>query len=301
MNEEQYLQPSTTYKHFDFAKTALIKPPFEDFKNKEVGNKFTRVIIDSRDRNTSIFPTPSTYDVELDEELEDVTAVEILVMDVPFSTYLINNSNNKLTIVHGTGSQFDQVRTVSITPGDYDGTQFASSVRSAINTQTSMLMDVLYNPIQDNFVFSSTSAFKITLSTFPTSNLYKVLGLDQQEHPSKLGPPNASGHTNFVWSKYRKDFSDNKYIIMNVEQISLNVSRNTIINKSLALIPARYSALNHFSATPIKKFFNPPIGRLTKLRLSFRDYYGNYYDFQNQDHRLDIMFESNKHLRRYKS
>jgi hypothetical protein len=304
MNQEQYLQPSTNYKHFDFEKSALIRPPFEDFKNKEVGNKFTRVVIDSRDRNSLLFPTPSSYDIYLDEELEDVTAAEILVMDVPFSTYLINQSNNKLVLVYGPSShsdQVDQVHTVHITPGDYNGQQLASMIKSVTCSHTGMSMDVVYNALQDNFIFSSTHTFKIQLSLFPLSNLYKILGLDHQDHWSFTGSPDAFGNSNYVKSRYRKDFSDHKYIVMNIEQISLNVSGNTTINKSLALIPSAYSSLNHFSVTPIKKFFNPPIGRLTKLRLSFWDYYGNLYDFQNHDHRIDIMFESNKHLRRYKS
>ena len=49
----------------------------------------------------------------------------------------------------------------------------------------------------------------------------------------------------------------------------------------------------------IKKTFNPPQARLTRIRLTFYDVYGNLYDFQNQDHGIEFNIELFKMQRRY--
>lgn len=296
MNKDQYLQPHTNYKNFDFSQTALIKPPFEEFKNNQAGNKFTRIIVDSRDRNQSLYPSPSLYEIQLDEEIEDVTAAEVMVMDIPFTSYLININNSKL---HVASDSIDYL--VTIPEGDYTGASLASALSKSLVSQTFSLFEISYDTVKDNFSISSNRSFKLRFEAMPTSNLYKVLGFSRSDQDSIIRPANSSGHTHFLGSQFRKDFNDHKYIVLHIDQISLNISNNTNTNKSIALIPNRFSTLNHFTTTPIKKFFNPPIGRLTKLRFTFKDYYGNIYDFQNADHRIDIMFESSKHLRRYQN
>jgi hypothetical protein len=298
MKQHQFEQHLNNYKNFDFAKTAVIKPPFEEFKNKEISNKLTRILIDSRDRNVDIFPSPSCYEIQLDEEIEDVTSAEVLVIDVPFSTYLINLNNNKLSISSGSSANVMVVLPV----GDFTGPSLASAIQSSLNKQIGSSFNVLYDIVRDNFTFSSDQPFQFHFKThnpsYP-SNLCKVLGFQFKDMSSEIVEEDDYGYTNFLLSTHRKDFNDNKYIVLHIEQISLNYSNNTTTNKSLVLIPPSYMTLNHSTITPIKKFFNPPIGRLTKLRLTFKDYYGNLYDFQNHDHRIDLLFESNKHLRRF--
>lgn len=298
-NQQQVMN----YNTFDFAKTAVIKPPFEDFKNREVKNKQTRFVIDSRDRDDSLFPEPNSYEIKLDEDIEDVTSAEIILADIPFSSYIVNNNNNTLHVKIGTTTH-----AVSVEVGDYTPSELAAAFTLSLNsTITTGTFNVVYVSIKDNFTISSSVDFTLELSdstmskgSYANKSIGKVLGFRPETVPSVVGAAEPTTmHTYFARATFRKDFNTNKYIILHIDQMNVNHSTNTVTNKSLALVQKQYTTLNLFSPLMIKKNFNPPIGRLTKLKLLFKDYYGNLYDFQNQDHRIEIMFESNKHLRKY--
>jgi hypothetical protein len=268
---------------FDYANSALIKPPFAELQNKEVKHKVTRVVFDSRDRNTQIFPTPSQYEIELPDDIEEVTSVELVVADVPLKAYNISNNNNKLKI---------NERIVEIPPGEYNGTSLAYGIQQLLNDIFNEIQTftINYNSTQDKIIISSDSGFTIK----PVANsINKVLGLDNattynSDNRNNLTPP------------FRVNLSDNRYIIMNMDQVSLNNSSNTILHKSFAVLNNSMGSLNYINATSkIIKYLNPPIARLYKVRLTFRDYYGNLYDFQNHENRIEVIFESRKHLSRF--
>jgi hypothetical protein len=101
---------------------------------------------------------------------------------------------------------------------------------------------------------------------------------------------------------FRANFEVEKYIVMVIDAMSINVSHNNVLHKSTVLVSRGDSLLNSKALTaPIKKYFNPTIGRIHKLNVRFIDYYGKPYDFQNQDHRFEIVYESRRQLNRYSS
>jgi len=292
-------QQQVNYKNFAFEKTAIIKPPFEEFRNKEVHHKLTRFVIDSRDRNMRLYPTPSAYEIDLDEEIEDVTAADVILADVPFSAYTVNSGNNQLDIKVGSS-----IYTAIIDPGDYNVTTLPNALQTAIRQVAGPGFEVAFNETKDNFVISSSSDFSLSTgdenSNYKSKSIAKLLGFEAKPMLlSVVGAPNASGYTYHAIPTFRKDFNINKYIIMHIDGMNVNHSINTATNRSLALIHKQYSALSMLMPAAVRKTFNPPIGRLTKVRISFKDYFGNPYDFQNQDHRIEILFESSKHLRKY--
>ena len=102
-------------------------------------------------------------------------------------------------------------------------------------------------------------------------------------------------------STYKINTSDNTYIVLQIDNFPVNHSITPIIDKSFAILGPSQDKLCQYSNKPVRKDLNPPIGKLSRLRLKFSDYYGNLYDFQNYDHRLEIVFESYKVLRKYMS
>jgi hypothetical protein len=93
----------------------------------------------------------------------------------------------------------------------------------------------------------------------------------------------------------------NSGIVLSIEHFTINHSSNSIIDRSTAIIYPTATMLNYISipSVLIKKYFNPPIGRLNRISISFKDYYGNPYNFRNKDHRIEILFESRKNLNKY--
>ena len=86
---------------------------------------------------------------------------------------------------------------------------------------------------------------------------------------------------------------------MSIEQFDLLKSIDRDLNKSFAMIPKMYQNLSIADSAKYKKNFSPPIPKLAKLRIKFFDRFGNPYDFQNVDHRFELLITSAKQRRKY--
>jgi len=276
-----------------FKEHALIKPP--EISTSNIPKRYYRYVIDSRDRNLHYFKSPNKYEIKLSEDVHDVQSVELISFDVPFTKYLINEHNNSFYYFDGiVESSFN------IPVGDY-----ASGVKivEALNASQSILL-FTFSDI-NNKISVTTNGDNIKLScrgpnerknnyeglspTYRTP-LMKLLGLHYED---------ISLVKDTVYEfPYKVNLRNDKYIIMDLGQAKVNVSENNPTNKSFAIIK-KDELENKFIETNYKKNFNPPINSLTTLSLSFKDYDGNLYDFQNQDHMIELLFCCFKQTRCY--
>lgn len=91
--------------------------------------KTVNYIIDSRDRNRQIYPSPSKYVIPLSEEYRDIKEIELLSVQLPKVTYTINKNNDQLKLFLG-----DECCNLSLIPGRFEkGKQLAKSVETSIN------------------------------------------------------------------------------------------------------------------------------------------------------------------------
>lgn len=285
------------YDQFDFKNSTVIKPPRNTF---ELNKHHTIVVIDSRDRDTTVYPTPSDYVIELDEELQDVVSAELVTAKIPFKSYVINTNNNQLT-VNSTGV----IKTITLEPANYDASSLASALQNDLNNAflgRGAGWQVQYIPIYDKFKILCSAAFQLLIVNDETKDyipktMGKVLGFGRQNYQVTI--PGSIGDYTIV-APYRKNFEDVEYVVLNIDTFTVNYSVNSIVNKSFAIVPNSKNEMNIISNNQrIIKNFNPPVPRLGKIRVSFTDFYGNRYDFQNHDHRIEIVFESFQQKRGY--
>ena len=268
---------------FDYEGNALIKPPFEQLKNiRDTTRKTTRIVIDSRDRDMALYPNPASYCIDLQDDIEEVTSAELCVAKINLCAYNISSINNTIVL---------NSTTYTVTPGDYNATTLQTALNDLLGNDGYY---VAYNAIFDKYTISSSFAF--TLQS--TTTMSKVLGyVTLRAYPAVF---NSGTNTYTLTSPYRLNFKENEYIVLNIDQLTLNNSINPILHKSFAIIHKNFLDTNYNQIVQKTiKYLNPPIARAHKLKICFRDYYGNLYDFQNQDHVLEIVFESHKHLSRY--
>jgi hypothetical protein len=259
----------------DFANSDVIKPP-DPYKHKEI--KIKRVVIDSRDRDITQYPKPNDYVVVLDELIDDVVTGEIVLMDIPFSSYVININNNFFEADN---------EILYIETGDYSKTTLVNVLQNALNTNTKgKTYTVTYNTNKDNYTITCNQEFTIKFVNYLSEMVGFVKDIEYTG-------------TELV-SIYRSNFNVNKYIVLKIDYMTINFSSNSNIHKSSAVVYKNELSLNTKSNISIlKKWFNPIIPKLYKLRIQLYDYYGNLYDFQNQNHRIDILFENRKHTLKY--
>lgn len=282
----------------------LIRPP--EIGTVDAPKRFFRYVIDSRDRNLSCFPSPNKYQLKLSENVHDVQSVELVSFNVPFTKYLITPENNKFTYVAlGVETSF------TIDEGDYNSindlrdelnlklTDIDGPFRFNVNSKQQKLILVpdvnldsgdvtilnLGAPERKNDYDQSSPTYK--------SPLMKILGFSTSNHTIS-----AEDIASTFTLPYKVDLRKDEYIIMNLGKSSVNFSENTTTHKSFALIK-KDDIENKFIDSNYVKHYNPPIPALTTLDISFSDYYGNLYDFQNQDHFIELRFCCFKNQRKY--
>lgn len=279
----------------------IIKPP--EIKTNDIPKRYYRYVIDSRDRNLSHFPDPSKYEIKLSEDIHDVQSVELLSFDVPFTKYLINSSNN--TFYYKVGSD-STTKEFSIDEGDYET---VAELVTELNRQAALVsapftfsellkqkkIQIKKTDENQDVITLVCLGDEIQKNNYPRlsptykSQLMKLLGLSLENHTV------ASSEYSF---QHRVDMRKDKYMVMNLGQSSVNFSENNPTHKSFAIIK-KDDLENKYIDANYKKFYNPPIPTMTTLRLSFQDYDGQLYDFQNQDHMIELMFCCFKNQRKY--
>jgi hypothetical protein len=258
---------------------SIIKPPTEAISDK----KKYHMVIDSYLRNKNLFPNPNDYSIDFYSDLNNVISVKLINIDLPFSSYLINVNCGSFIMSYNGGS----LVTISLDYGDYTASELVTMIQSKINSAYgSAVVSISYNSNQDKFQFTSANGFVIKFDNY----LKEILGFINDTNNSV---------SNVLTAPYRKNFEINNYIVMQIEQFNVLDNENKLLKDSFAIIPKTYTSYNlHDDDIHYKKTFTPPIARLAKIRVKFLDRFGNLYDFQNIDHRFEIIFETHHSYRK---
>lgn len=266
-------------------------------KNKP-DTKIVRLVVDSRERNRNLFENPNNYEVILTDPIPNITFVKLIASSMPFASYLVNPGNNALHVTIGDATT-PSVANVAV--GDYEGGEdLASAVEAALNALESNTFHVEYVPLTDNFAIFATSPFRLDFRscntvmrgnnpdyTFPPSSIAAMLGFGPKTYAS--GALVGAG-SQVVTSEYRKNMEVDDAIVVHIDLMELNKSTMTGVDGSFAIIPRgeKYVTYDDFF---FSKYFYPPV-RVAKIRVRITDPNGVPYDFQNQDHRFEFLFES---------
>lgn len=268
----------------DYEKYAIIKPP-----NNIDEKKITRIIIDSSSRDKTLFPNPNNYQIDFEDDINDVIKAKLIYFDSPDTNYLINDNFNIITVVLSSTEYI-----IQLSSGSYTTSELNTEIQNKLNIALgSGVITSTYNSIKDKYIFTSSGAFTINFLNV-NNNVSALLGFENKNYNATLV---VGSYT--VEAPYRKNFEYNNYIVMYIDQFDLLKSINSNLNKSFAVIPKQYNALKLNDDIDYIKNFNPYIPKLTKLRIKFYDKYGNPYDFQNMDHRFEIELKSFKQSRKY--
>ena len=273
LKNEQMKEEDLFFKH-------AVIPPLKQFsiKDNNEANKYHRIVVDSAFRDIKLFPTPSKYDFTLDSEISDVVSISLLNADIPLSMYLINTNFNTFSLNN---------QDITIANGDYD-------ISTLINAIQSILPGgfvVGYNIAQSTIYISNTNTF-----TFNPNKLDKLLGFLPKNYTSIY---NSTLSKYIITAPYKYNLNYNNCIIMYITGCDPLRSSITQYDRAFAIITKENNKLNINNIEEYIKYFSPPIGRLLKFTIKFLDRYGNTYDFNNIDHRFELMITNFKLSRKY--
>lgn len=263
--------------------------------------KIVRVVVDSRERNRTLFENPNNYEVQFPDPIPYVTFVKLIAASIPFSSYLVNANNNALHLT----KQSKMPSIARVETGDYeDGESLAGAVAAALNADIGADFIVEYVPLKDNFSIKSASPFRLDFRssntiirgnnpdyTFPTSSMAPMLGFANKTYTSSLDDSTPM-HPYCIASEFRKNMEPEEAIVVHIDLFDLNKSTLDAVDGSFAIIQQSDGKYGTFDDFFYSKYFYPPV-RISKIRVRITDMQGRPYDFQNQDHRFEFLFESN--------
>lgn len=260
----------------DMIRHAIIPP--DDGSLADEVLKQTRIVIDSRDRNTSAYPSPSQYAVDLPEDINLVSAIQLKTVWFPFSAYAINATNDRFSVRYGTSGAWTMI---TLPHGDYSGAdKGASSIDDALSRAGLADIRVAYSG--DHYVFScQNSAFQLCFDPVSEgATAGKVLG---------FGPTTYTcDNTGTLVAPYRINITDyNRYVVLQIDPMDSLVSTNESINGSFAVL-YRHKIEAGIDVT-FEDRFPTPLARMSRFVIKVLDHKGKLYDSQNQDHVFELL------------
>ena len=286
------------YGEFDFNSSTVIKPKLQQYDEHDSSRVRKPYVICSTDRNMMLYPTPDNYVVELVSDIQDVLGFELVVSNLAFNPYNVRKYKHTLYVTcNGKSEQ------VELTEGLYTTATLCTELTTRLNEVfPGANFDVTYKTSSLKLEIMANLSFTIknvllegNNKLYPCNSIAKALGFGCNEYTAEY---------NVAYSKYhlipdyalQLDTTERDNIIICIDTMQVNQGNTNAINKSFAVISNQaYESTQRV----IKKNFNPPLARLSKISIKFYDVDGNPYDFQNRDHVLQFMIETHKHTRRY--
>lgn len=105
-----------------------VKKILKDIEENKLYNDHY-VLIDSRQRNHDSYEI-NDYCVDLEEEYDNILFINMKQINLPNSDYIINSSNNKITIEESINTPFDVV----IQEGNYNISELLTEIENTLNT-----------------------------------------------------------------------------------------------------------------------------------------------------------------------
>lgn len=246
--------------------------PYSDDKVERVA-----VHIDSADRTSG---SNENFEIKLSNEVTRVKSVEVVSVEIPFTFYTLNSSNNVFKFTDNTPTTY----TVTLSPGNYDGATFASALQTAMN----LLMagfTVTYGYTTFKLTWANASQFNILISGSTMA--------------STIGVTSASGLTTSFTSQGTINLSGPNYILIKSDKLVKPKRTPPYLHSAQANVLYKVVVSTGPGSTLIEKnsYSNPnPImygtrQRIQVIDLQLIDPNGNVLDLNGQRWSMTILLD----------
>jgi hypothetical protein len=257
--------------------------------------KRVTVLIDSRDRDYTKYPTPSQYVVDLPDHLYNVSSATLKSAELPSTYYVFaaTRQNTSMTMVVSGVSAV-----VTIPDGNYTFPTMATALQSALATAfPASSFTVTFSAttsectIATNATSIAVAAANATNKPTPLSGLGYYLGFEVNK--PTVGTAISGGAS--VTSTNIAYLSPESYVVIDVTQLN-NVGQATMFGaggpsgKVFAKVPICRADLqyNVYDKQLTFNDYTPPIAKLDKLSIAVRLHDGTLVDFQGVEHSFTI-------------
>ena len=137
--------------------------------SNEITKDNVRVTINSRNRNTPLVTTSSDFTYTLNESIDRVHKISVLSVQIPFSYYVINDTNHTIRLHVGAVDI-----SANVPNGNYTSATICTALVSAMSLLAGAPYTVTYSASTMKLTLASAGAFKVLASG--ATNINRVLG-----------------------------------------------------------------------------------------------------------------------------
>ena len=272
------------------------------------------LFIDSNDRDIERWPNASEFEINCPQNYTSVESLRLLNINLPNFFYNISEQlqTNKMIVYHDIS-----LHTITLEDGYYNYTQLEATLRTKFRAIDNRF-DVSYNSINRKFIFLYTQtnglAFDLRFDLPNNYNCSKtnyntdvyaqhsnwglgyILGFDKIKYTSYPYPHNGHTHQQVI-SPNPSDLEHNECVYIELEKYNkcdeikpflyynFNNTNSGIVNSAFAKIPIYQTNYNkglvNDGYLENSSFYQPPIDKISKLKLKFRYHNGMLVDFHN--------------------
>lgn len=215
-----------------------------------------RAVINSKDRLNPLTETTSDFTFSFNRNNSRITEIILESIQIPFSFYVINSSNNVITFNSG-------AIVATIAPGNYNSSSLSLELKNKINTAFGDTnTTVTYSSSTFKLTITRTTSFVIdSFVTIPASTLSKTIGfrISSVSGTTAIGDTaiNISGPNYLlIYSKFlaRPIFRKTLYVNDNYQDVLIAVPVNTSQGNIITMnpnIPIRLSYKFNISSSDI--------------------------------------------------
>lgn len=284
------------------------------------------LLIDSSDRDHKKYPDPDKYKIRLRSSLRDITSIELTKARLPLSSFTINEYNNTLryqqTLTQVNGGTYSEI---TIPVGNWTTTEICNhlitsfgnadlslgnstySVTVNDSTQAFIISKTVPNPATSdeyrhfNLIFNDgeelvyndpdpAGNYDETQPKYPPFSIAQFLGFSRKNFIESV--PSSSTDSMDHISDQCYDLNPNKYVVLHIRNIERLSSPTDAVDGAFAVISTGDEFQQHrfikYDNEEHIKYFNPRLGKLDELDITFTDREGRPFLFNGGNHVLEF-------------
>ena len=264
------------------------------------------IMIDSQDRDISLYPNQTSYRIELPAVYKQIKKVSLVSIEISSSFYIFRSAYNNVTLHIGIYDSSNTsklaLQEIILPDGNYDNTTICTVLTSLLNANSLFISEgVTFNVFLDKATFllniTTSSSRKIYIDTtyataVNTGSVIKNWGLEYYlgfEYNTEIAGFNIVASQLIKLNPYN-------YMILDIKELNRMDECNKGQYSAFAKIPItsksfELNTLYENCCTFNQSELNPYIGKLSILTIRWRFHDNTPINFNNVDHSFTLELE----------
>lgn len=259
------------------------------------------VLVDSRDRDFTQYPTPNTYRIRLPKTLYNVVGARLVSAEIPrsYHTFSTTAHNVSFTVTIGT-----TVSTITIEDGNYTFLSLVTALEKALEIATGLDWTVMVSSTTNKLTMLNSATTQFTLDTVQSPVYDKQTDWGLLFYLGFPKGPSVSDANGTITSPSPATFHGMSYILLDIDELrgadEGGLYGSEIGGRPLAklvLDPGKMgiAIIEKNECLEVSNPQLPRIPRLRELHIKFRFHDGRLVDFQGVDHSFVLVVETAVH------